>query len=91
MKPQRKLDGDPAPGPAHVEARQRDRLLTVRTVAGWLNVTPRKIYLLAADGAFKAVKIGAALRIFESSVHDYLEREIFRFELETGNTLSDRE
>lgn len=83
-----RLDGDPAPGPVRVEARQ-DRLLTIAQLADWLNISKRGAYRLVADSQFRCCKVGGALRVFESSVILYIERITDLYEIENGLPVDD--
>lgn len=85
-KAARRLDGgnDPAPGPDLVEAR-RDRLLSAEQVAKILNCSPRHARYLIAQGHFRALRVGKRMvRIWESSIFDYLERQVDLYEIENG-------
>lgn len=68
----------------------RERHLTVQEVAEWLNLSPRTVYRLLADGQLVGLKIRSCLRIPETSVLDYLDRQKSLFLLEFG-TEDDRD
>lgn len=63
---------------------KRDQLLRPDQVAGRLNVSRRTAYRLIAEGHFKVVPVRGSLRIYESSIDDYLERQLYLYELENG-------
>lgn len=65
----------------------KDRLLTIAQVAEILNVSPRSARRRAEEGHFRCLKIGGCLRVLESSVYDYLERQIENFLWENGESL----
>jgi excisionase family DNA binding protein len=53
----------------------RDRLLRIDEVALILRLSPRTVRRMVAAAHFKVCRVsGRPLRIFESSVYDYMER-----------------
>ncbi len=67
-----------------MEKTVRDRLLRVDQVAGRLNISLRSTYRLIAEGAFECCKIRGSIRVVESSVNAYIERQISLFSCEVG-------
>ncbi|MCA1742760.1 MAG: helix-turn-helix domain-containing protein [Desulfonatronovibrio sp.] len=60
------------------------KLLRPDQVADRLSVSKRKVYYLVHDGELSALKIGASLRIVDSSVDKFLDKQIQKFSLDTG-------
>lgn len=53
---------------------EKDKMLTVKQVAGMLNISVSSIYRLLDRKELPSYKIGGALRIKQSDVDTYLER-----------------
>lgn len=62
----------------------KDHLLRPNQVADRLNVCVKTVYRLISDGHFRAIKARGSLRVFESSLTDYIDRQAALFALETG-------
>jgi excisionase family DNA binding protein len=62
----------------------KDRLLRPDQAAIVLNVHPRTVYRMVAEGAFQCLRVRGSLRILESSLHAYVKRQMEAFELEIG-------
>ncbi len=60
-------------------------LLKPDTVARRLAVSRRTVYRLVHDGKLVALKIGAALRITETSLERFIRKQAETFSLESGN------
>jgi excisionase family DNA binding protein len=57
------------------EKMKQDRLLKIDEVAEILRLSPRTVRRMAAQAQFRVLKVGnRPLRIWRSSVFDYLER-----------------
>jgi excisionase family DNA binding protein len=62
----------------------KDRLLRPDQAAERLNVSTRSVYRLLAEGQLTGCKIRGCLRVRESSVDDYIRRQIALYALENG-------
>jgi excisionase family DNA binding protein len=62
----------------------KDRLIRPDQTAQKLNVSTRTIYRLLAEGQLTGCKIRGCLRVRESSVEDYIRRQIALYQLENG-------
>ena len=65
------------------------RLLRPDQTAERLNVHKRTVYRLCDRGDLVCLRIGAALRVVESSVDRYVDRQIERHYLDTGQLKCD--
>lgn len=62
-----------------------NRLLRVDPdVADILNVHPRTVYRLVATGQLQALRVRGALRVPQSGLDDYIQRQLQIFKLEVG-------
>lgn len=61
-----------------------DRLLRPDQAAELLNVSTRSIYRLLAEGQLTGLKVRGCLRVRESSVNDYISRQVALYLLENG-------
>ena len=70
-----------------------EKNIRVDEAAEILTCSDKHIYRLIAQGHLKALKIGRArgLRIIESSVYDFIARQIAKFELENGVLMDSRD
>jgi excisionase family DNA binding protein len=66
------------------QAHTQGRLLRPDQVADLLNISRAGVYRLVAEGQFLALKIRGSLRIWESSISDYLLRQVALAALENG-------
>ncbi len=62
---------------------QKDRLLTCAKVAKRLS-RERTVSRLCADGELRAFRVKCSVRVFESSLREYMRRQIVKFERENG-------
>ena len=62
----------------------RDRLLRPDQVSQRLNVSTRSVYRIIEEGHVRALRVRGSLRVLESSVDEYLARQLAEFELEIG-------
>lgn len=65
------------------------RLLNTNQAAKKLNISIRTPHRRIAEGHFITLKIGRVIRILESSIDSYIERQIYLYELENGIPVSD--
>jgi excisionase family DNA binding protein len=72
-----------------VKVAAKDTLLTPEAVAARLNISRAGAYRLLKSGQFVGLKVRGSLRILESSVEEYIERQIALFQLENGNSVSE--
>ncbi len=63
---------------------KKNRLLNVQQAGKLLNVSPRTIYRLVADGQFVVLKVKGSLRITDYSLNEYINRQISKYALENG-------
>lgn len=52
---------------------REDRMMNIREVARFLNVSTKTVYRLLDRGELTAVKVGARWRIHPDAVREYLE------------------
>jgi excisionase family DNA binding protein len=64
------------------------RNLTPREAATELNCSIRSIYRLVADGELAAFNIRTCLRITSESLDQYRKRQILKFQLDNGISVS---
>ena len=60
------------------------RILRPDEVASFLRVSRRSVYRLIYSGELPAFKVGVALRILQSEVNRFIEKQMAEHELETG-------
>jgi len=60
------------------------KLLRPDEVATILNISNRSVYRLVSAGHFEVCRIGGSLRVIESSVRDYIKRQIRLYQVENG-------
>ena len=60
------------------------RLLNVDEAAARLNVSSRSIYRLISEAQLVGLKVRGSLRVLESSIDSYIERQILSYSLEVG-------
>lgn len=70
---------------------QRDRWLRPDQVGERLNVHQKTVYRMSAEGCFVAAKMRGSLRILESSVNEYVLREIKSYAAQHGTTWTDED
>lgn len=61
-----------------------DRLLRIDQAAERLNCSERTLYRIVADGELLALKVRQSLRILESSLEAYIQKQIGVFQSENG-------
>lgn len=54
---------------------ENDQAMTIKKVAGFLNISNQMVYNLVKDGSLKAFKIGSASRIMYSDLRGYIEKQ----------------
>lgn len=62
----------------------KDRLLRVDEVSKRLNCNARTVYRIIADGDLAALKVRGSLRVTESTLQHYIEKQILKFQQENG-------
>ena len=62
----------------------KSRLLNVDEAAARLNVSSRSIYRLISEAQLVGLKVRGSLRVLESSIDSYIERQILSYSLEVG-------
>ena len=50
-----------------------EKLLKVKEVKEALSLSEQHVYKMIRDGALKAIRVGAAIRVRESDLLDYIE------------------
>jgi excisionase family DNA binding protein len=60
------------------------KLLNVEQAASRLNVSTRTVYRMIAEAQLVGLKVRGSLRVLESSLDDYIKRQIFAYSLEVG-------
>ncbi len=64
---------------------RKDRLLRPQAVADRLQVTTRQVYNLIAQAHFRVMRVGErSIRIWESSVFEYMDRQTDLAEIRDG-------
>jgi excisionase family DNA binding protein len=71
-----------------VKAPAKGRLLRWDQVAERLNISRAKVYRLIAQGHFVALNVGRSVRITEASLDDFIDRQIYTFALNNGESVS---
>jgi len=57
-----------------VEKQEKDKLLYVSRVSDWLSCSRQYVYTLIREGRLRAVRRGSYLRVFQSSVEEFLSK-----------------
>jgi hypothetical protein len=62
----------------------KDRLMTIDNVAMRILKSPSSVRRMIGAAQFRCCKVGASIRIWESSVEDYLKRQTEQWHVDNG-------